>query len=125
MDYLDLDKLAAAERTITLDGTVHKLREMTVSDFVAASLTAKDLVGRDLTVAEDLELTIKHIVRVIPTLTEDRLNQLSLAQVAALTAFVAGKLDDEMTAHRPEPEAGEAGKGLPAVEAQAEVQAQS
>lgn len=98
MKTINLDEFAAEKRTITLNGKEHEVREMTVTDFVEASVEADKIEADGVRgVRENAEDTIMHLHRAIPTLAVEELRRLSVAQMSVLLAFVNGSLQAEMT----------------------------
>lgn len=96
MQTLNLDDLAAAKRTVTLHGTEHEVREMSVEDFIAANVDAKALeAAGPQGVKENIEGTIVHLRRAIPTFEAGVLRKLSVPQLTALVQFVNGSLQAE------------------------------
>lgn len=96
MKTLNLDDFATDRRVIVFQGVEHVVREMSVDDFIAASVDAKVLEADEAGVAENLAGTINHLRRAIPTLEETTLRNLSLAQLVVLAQFVNGTLEREM-----------------------------
>jgi hypothetical protein len=96
MKTLNLDELAQVTRTVHLNGEDHAVKEMSVQDFVAATQEARKLEaagGGGL--VENLDASIKHLNRVLPTIPEAVLRALSMRQVAVLVSFVNGALEEE------------------------------
>ena len=98
MQTLNLDELAAAKRSVTLHGIEHNVQEMSVEDFIAANIDAKALEGSGpQSVKENIEGTIVHLRRAIPTFEPEVLRKLSVPQLTALVQFVNGTLDRKST----------------------------
>lgn len=96
MEILNLDDLAKQERKLVLAGKDHFIVEMSVEDFIEATKEAKALEGQtERDVASNMGASIKHITRVIPTLTDAELRKLSVRQLLAIVQFINGKLDEE------------------------------
>ncbi len=96
MKTLNLDSLAVVKRSVTLNDVDHPVKDMSVEDFIAAQLEAKKLDGlTEVTIVDNLEASIAHLTRVIPSLTETQLRTLSMPQVLALVQFVNGTLEEE------------------------------
>jgi hypothetical protein len=113
MKALNLDSLVGDERTVTLDGVVHKVREMSVTDFVAASQEAKRLekMGAEADTEVNLKSSVDHIARVLPTIPRERLESMSLRQLGVLVSFVNGTLEAQSEKLGETPIAAEAGNG--------------
>lgn len=100
MKVLNLDALAPAKRTLTLNGKTHAIEEMTVENFIATTKEAEDLEkkGGEVTFADQIEATIGMILRSIPTLPREELRRLSIEQLSVISKFLRGEMDgDEET----------------------------
>lgn len=96
MKTLNLDDFATDKRAITFKGVEHEVREMSVEDFIAASGDAKKLEEKgEKGMRENVEDTIVHLRRAIPSLEEAELRGLTVAQLVVLVRFVNGTLEDE------------------------------
>ncbi len=96
MKTLNLDQLVGTIRTVTLDGVEHPLVDMTVEDFLIAQKEAKELEGMgELDLAQNIEKSVVHLHRVIPSLSEEKLRSIRLAQMLVLIQFVNGNLEEE------------------------------
>lgn len=96
MKTINLDEFVAEEREFTLKGVTHKVIEMSVEDFVSATIDAQRIeAAGELGVRENATETAKHLHRAIPTLSEDELLKLTVSQMAILLAFVNGTLQAE------------------------------
>jgi hypothetical protein len=96
MKILNLDDLGATTRSVTLNGKDHAVKEMSVQDFILASQEAKRLEKLDENdFAANLDASVKHLMRVLPTITEAELRALSMRQIGVLVSFVNGALEEE------------------------------
>jgi hypothetical protein len=88
---LNLDELATEEKVIKLDGADHLMREMTVQEFVDKAKAARDLEASAPATPETLDAKIVSVIAMIadafPTITSERLGQLSLPQLNAILEF--------------------------------------
>jgi len=92
---LNLDELAAVERTITIKGETHNVTEMTVGNFLDTSKEADEL-EKIKDPAKQLESTIRLIRRSVPTLTEETLRSMSFEKLFTVVKFIQGEMDKEM-----------------------------
>ena len=106
-NLLNLDELAPAKRTVTLGGTSHEVKPMTVEAFVRRQREAKD-VDDTTDPAEQIERAVKMISETIPTIKIEVLNGLTMEQLTALINFVVSTPDDVKPTE--EAETAEAGK---------------
>lgn len=106
--FLNLQKLDdGAERVLQIGGKEYPIVEMTVKNFLETSRVAAEL-GDEATMGEQIEATIGMILRSVPTLKRELLEDLSMTKLARITAFVRG--DDIEEEPAAEPVEGEAGK---------------
>lgn len=86
--FLDLDAIASpVDFTIKFKGVEHKVLETTVDSFIETQriIDAHPNAG---TIAGELELMIKLIKRVVPTISEEDLRGLTFTQLSAIRDFV-------------------------------------
>lgn len=96
MKALNLDSLASPKRLVTLNGSEYEVKQMSVTDFVAAAQEAKKFEGKTPDFAENIEAAIRSIGRAMPGLTEEKIRALSLEQIGALVNFLNGEYDEEL-----------------------------
>ncbi|MBA8881729.1 hypothetical protein [Phyllobacterium myrsinacearum] len=86
--YLNLDELSAErEFFIKLSGKDHLVQEPTVQDFLD-NLKELEALPINASPTEELNLTIKQLLRSVPTLTDPQLRKLTFSQVKAIHDFV-------------------------------------
>lgn len=96
MNVLNLDALTKVERSITLNGKTHEVTEMTVEGFIAANEEAKKLRGVTADdVRQNMEATIAHIRRVVPTLEADEIRSMKITPLMALIEFINSAVEAE------------------------------
>lgn len=95
MKALNLDALVKVERTITLGGETYDVEEMTVENFIETTKAAERLSKEGITLAEQIEETVKMIQRSIPACPEAKLRKLGLEQLAVISKFLRGELETE------------------------------
>lgn len=96
MKTLNLDELAKVQATVTIGGKEHEIKELSVEAFIEASAEAKRMKDMNETdIAADIDATVKHLHRIIPSLPESEIRALNMAQLHMLLAFVNGGIADE------------------------------
>lgn len=90
MKVLNLDKLnKKQERHIVLNGVEYVVKPMTVGNFIQTTATAERL--KDAGLAEQIEATVDMIVRGIPDIDREVLNDLPLDVLNQVVSFVRGE----------------------------------
>lgn len=90
MKILNLEKLSASEeRVLKVGDKEYPVSPMTVSNFIETTRAAEKLESETSVVAQ-VEATVEMVLRSVPTITRDVLDQLSLEQLQAIVAFVRG-----------------------------------
>lgn len=86
---LNLDTLAESkeELVVVLNGKEHKLKEMSVSDFIWAQKNLKD-VSQGSSEEEVVKSLVAMLLRQFPTMSESELMELSASTLNQLTEFV-------------------------------------
>lgn len=86
--FLDLDKIMPESvASLTLNGTKHTMKEMTVADFVwAQEATSKE----NLSAEEQTKLFLEVLLRSWPTIKREELEELPPAKLNALLEFTNG-----------------------------------
>jgi hypothetical protein len=108
---LNLDKLVKeAGRQLVLEGATHNIREMSVTDFIEVTRMAEAMQRDGATVADQVEATVKLIVRLIPTITEETLVKLPLETLSEIASFVRGETNGDGEPEVAPVAEGEAGK---------------
>jgi hypothetical protein len=96
---LNLDDIAGEEsRELRLNGQTHPVREITVEDFIEINRVAARLEKGDVSIEEQMQTTIDLIRRVIPSLTQEELQKLTMDKLQAISAFVRGLSPEEVLA---------------------------
>jgi hypothetical protein len=93
---LNLDALPPtpeeAKREIQIGGVTHPILDMSVNDFIATTREAMSMAqDENATVADHMEVTIRMITRMVPTLTAADLGGYKLKQLSAIASFVRGE----------------------------------
>lgn len=97
MKLLNIDELSKVTRTLTLGGVEHAVLEMSVENFIETSREAEKL-GKDAGLPEQIESSVRMIVRWVPTLKEEQLRKLTMTQLGMILKFINGELDEEAKA---------------------------
>ena len=85
--FLDLDALLpAVEVTVKLGGVNHKLKQLSVQDFVANTADQQKL-GEAASLSAEVETVVRMLHRAFPTITIEAFNKLELAKLYKLLAF--------------------------------------
>jgi valyl-tRNA synthetase len=93
---LNLDELSTDEKVIKLDGVEHKMREMTVQEFIDRSVEARKVAASSEKAAAEqdekaldrmVQMSIDMIHDAFPTITKERLGRLTLNQLSAILDF--------------------------------------
>lgn len=84
---LNLDTLADEELVVVLGGKEHKLKEMSVADFIWAQQNLKT-ISQKSEEAEIMESLIEMLLRQFPTMERNDLVSLPLQKLNQLTEFV-------------------------------------
>ena len=85
--FLDLDALLpAVEVTVKLGGKSHKLKQLSVQDFVANTADQQKL-GEASTLAAEVETVVRMLHRAFPTITIEAFHKLELAKLYKLLSF--------------------------------------
>lgn len=107
---LNVDSLVPApQRALSIGGTEHPIAELTVENYIESTRDAQQLEGSTDQMLH-LEVTIKMILRFVPTLTREQLVRLPLDTLKDIVAFVRGDDEDETPEPAAEVAQGEAGK---------------
>lgn len=85
--FLDLDAVVAPEFTIKMNGKTHVMVEPTVATF-AANLDDLAKMPMNATPAEELEMSIKMILQVFPSIERSELTALGISKVRQIGDFV-------------------------------------
>lgn len=119
---LNVDELAQEEaRELVIKGVTYTVKSMDVDDFIEISTISAKLSESDMSVAEQMNASIKLIKRGIPEINESILRALKLPQLAAVAQFVRG-VDPEiiMGANKIEHEQAQGEQGAESAEGKAE-----
>ncbi|MFA9261790.1 MAG: hypothetical protein ACEQSB_00320 [Undibacterium sp.] len=92
---LDLDKVApAVVMSLKLNGKTHKLKEIDVETFIENMKEIEQLsVGGSA--VDEINMSIKIILRSFPTLTDKELRKLTLNQLTAISNYARSGGEDE------------------------------
>ncbi len=85
--YLDLDALEpAVDLTVKLNGVEHKLKQLSVQDFIQNTSDMQAL-GGNVSLSEEVALVVKMLTRAFPTMQADDLMNIELAKLWKLLDF--------------------------------------
>ena len=104
-NFLDLDAVAPeVELTVKLNGKKHKLKPLSVEDFIR---NTKDQIALSSVgdVESEVNLILKMLVRAFPTLTEEELREVPLNKLWKLLEFArenngSAKVEEEAKAEQ-------------------------
>lgn len=94
MKTLNIEALAATNRTLTIGGKEYPVVEMTVENFIETTKAAEKL-GTNPTYMEQVEATIEMIMRSVPSLSREVLLKLSLEHLSTIVKFIRGDMDEQ------------------------------
>ena len=98
MQILNLDALLPVQRSIKLKGKEHPVQELSLEGFLQMRRDFEALGGREATEEENLELSIRHAMRMLPTLSEGDIRALTPEQTTALVEFLNTEAQAQATA---------------------------
>jgi len=84
--YLDLDALVNVEKTVRFKGKEHKLKHVSVQDFVDNVKLAQSL-GPDAGIEKEVEATITMLLKAFPTMDRADLMDVPLEALNKILAF--------------------------------------
>lgn len=92
---LNLDDFAKVEKAVTLHGKEYPIVEMTVEGFIEASKEAEkfDQIKTDPTAY--LNWCVSMLRRAIPSMSEEMVRSLSLAQLRVIVDFVQSEIEEQ------------------------------
>ena len=85
---LNIDSFAKDERSLKLNGVDYPIQEMTVENFIETTKQALSL--EEATLVDQVQGTIKMIMRSIPTIPEEQLRKIKLEHLQTIVAFIRG-----------------------------------
>lgn len=110
-NYLDLDSVEAdIDFTVKLNGKEHRVRESSVSDFLA-NVRAIESLAVGASVEKEYGVIIGIIQRALPTVPEEELQALRLTQLHKIRDYVMTVNGEK--AEEAAPAEGAAGEGKP------------
>jgi hypothetical protein len=89
-EFLDLDAIVSAEVVVKLAGKEHKLKPLSVEDFIQNTIDQRAL-GAATQIEDEVELVLKMLNRAFPTLLVDDLRKVDLKRLWALLNFALEK----------------------------------
>jgi hypothetical protein len=104
-NFLDLDAVAPeVDLTVKLNGKKHKLKPLSVEDFIKNTQDQMSLSGAS-NVEDEVNLVLKMLTRAFPTIAEDELRAVPLNKLWKLLEFArdnngSGKVEDEARAEQ-------------------------
>jgi len=99
--YLNVDDLAPAKKTLTLNKVTHEMHQVNVGEFIALTKTADDAEEPEfdsLSMPEKIERLVTNIRTAFPSIPKPELEALALEQLIAIVKFTAGQLEEEAEA---------------------------
>lgn len=96
MEILNIDAFAQPKRFMVLAGQRHEVKPLTVQDFIDNLKAATELEKQgaaDLPLHEQVDASVREIVKAVPTLDEAVVRGLSIEAVTAIMKFIRGDLD--------------------------------
>jgi hypothetical protein len=92
-NFIDLDTVSPAMVEIGLDGKTHAMKQLSLKDFIENMRILSDIEkrradGKPVDPLEEIEIVAKMLVRSFPTISEERLMQLTLPQLTKLREIV-------------------------------------
>jgi hypothetical protein len=110
MKVLNVDSLAEPQKTVVIKDVRHKVKEMTVEDFIAVVTAAERFENEKGTLLERFNESLNAIKRALPTISEEDLKSLTVLQVGAINLFLRDEFVEEAESMISEEEIAEAGK---------------
>lgn len=108
-NYLDLDSVAPAKKSVRIFGTEYEMRPMSLRDFAQATREQaafeKKLAAGEADEVDQIEHMLKSMKRILPSITEEHVGKLTMDQLVAITSFA------QATAEAGAPQAAEGGEG--------------
>lgn len=94
--YLNLDEVKPeVAKVLTLKGVSHEMVDLSVGAMVDNLRLAEKLEGsKDISMAEQIELMIKLIANVFPSVPSNQLNELTFEQLAKVMEFAQASVEE-------------------------------
>lgn len=94
--FLNLDEIAAPQKTVKIAGVEYQVIDMTVENFIETTRISQS--GKDVTADVQFEQAVKMLSRYIPEAPEGVLRKLTFQKIEVLMKFVTGELEAEQKA---------------------------
>lgn len=91
--FLNLDEIAAPEKTVKIGGKEYQVLDMTVENFIETTRATQS--GKEATPDEQFEQAVKMLSRYIPDAPVETFKRLTFEKLNVLMKFVTGELEAE------------------------------
>lgn len=91
--FLNLDEIAAPEKTVKIGGKEYQVLDMTVENFIETTRATQS--GKEATPDEQFEQAVKMLNRYIPDAPVDTFKRLTFEKLNVLMKFVTGELETD------------------------------
>lgn len=102
--FLNLDEIAAPQKTVKIGGKEYQVIDMTVENFIET--TRANMDDKVVTPDVQFEVAVKMISRYIPDAPIETLRKLTFEKLGVLMKFVTGELEQEVAKETGETNAG-------------------
>jgi hypothetical protein len=97
MKILNLDSFAKEDRVLTIDGIQHKMKEMSVEDYIELNNKAEQMdEAESQSTVTSVEFMMESISKIFPTATKEILVKRSMNELAYISSFARGELDEQL-----------------------------
>ena len=97
MKILNLDSFAKENRVLTIDGIQHKMKEMSVEDYIDLNNKAEQMdEAESQSTVTSVEFMMESISKIFPTATKEILVKRSMNELAYISSFARGELDEQL-----------------------------
>lgn len=91
-DILNLDEVKGHRRAIVLDGVEYELEDLSVDGFITTLRESEEVDkriqnGETLSITDQIEMHIKSVTLLIPSLPKEKLATMSVRRLGAIVAF--------------------------------------
>lgn len=92
VNFLNLDEMAPARRSVTFGGKTYPVKDMTVEHFIEMNKLANDLEGKTETPADAVNATIRSVTLSLEGCEEADVRKLNIEQLAVLARFIRNEM---------------------------------
>lgn len=93
---LNLDEIdTGIEKAFTLGGKTHKMKPLSVMDFIAQTKRLDEMKATDASAEDNLNFMIDCVVAAFPTVTREEVAALDLGRIRKLTDYINADLEAE------------------------------